>query len=281
MGWLVILLIILGLIFTCSAIAMVVDISRYRRRDAAGFLIAIALCAIAAGFWWLTFYLWTEAFSESTLWYLKLLLIVVLIIAAILSLGGAVIAIGASFDQYGSEKRNTLLAGFGLCVLTIALTLGLVALFAGTETVAAIPGYISSLFMLAANIPWTAWLVSVLTTVILGFAVNGGIRMMVQSAWRSGSEKDDSHRWTDHRGYSYASATRDEVYDHYHGRGSYDSMVKAWSVVGKFFAILVPIVGPLTIGELTGWFAPVSSEGLVLSIVLLFISVGAAIKVRS
>ena len=259
--WRVILGIISLILGLLSAIASVfIVLPEHSPERSKGILSCIALVVLTAALWGLASYLWNPA------------LVILLIILGIASLLGAVIAFIFAFDNSNSKQFLSGLTGAGSLVLSVFLWICVAAYFRGIETLAMIPEFFAIIVALAVSIPWTIWLATVVSTLTLTLIFKFGLSLIDDSTGSSGSEIDRSHSWTDYLGRSYGHATRQEVYDHYHGRGSWYAMIRLWLVIGRLAVILLPAAIPLGVIQLIGWHDFFHADGILLSVVLVIVS---------
>ena len=226
-------------------------------------LVMIALVISIVLLWQGAGYLWKFAWG------------IFLIILGVVSLLAAVLSfVGCVFDDSLSTSTRFLigLVAAGLLILSGFLWFSVVSYFTGIDTLALIPHYFSGMNALAVSIPWTIWLGTIVSTVILTLIFKFGISLMSESVWSSGSELDTLHQWTDYRGIGWGRATRQEVYDYYHGRGSWYSMIGFGIFMGKLAAVFLPVLIPLAVIQLIGWHDFFHADGILLSVVLVIIS---------
>jgi hypothetical protein len=192
----------------------------------------------------------------------RVLFVVVLVLGA---LGSALAGIAALASDEGRKARAL---GVGLVLLACLLSAAVVVFFAGFDSLGTVPRFLTATATAAASIPLGVWAGTVAAAFLLGVLVGGGLRILVGAASAGGSSLDASHRWTDHRGQAYGQATRQEVHDHYHGRGSWYAMMRFWELGSSFAGVAIPIAAPLAVVHLAGWFSVWSRAGVLLAVVL-------------
>jgi hypothetical protein len=220
-------------------------------------------------------------FASIGLWYLTIrylpdlgrLVIVIgrVLLVSLLVLGAA--GAGLAGAAHVAEKKRVL--GAGLFFLALLFATGVVVYFAGFDSLESVPRFFARAGTAASRIPLGIWAGTVAAAFLLGVVLRGGLGMLVGGIAAGGGETDTAHRWTDHRGIAWGKATRSEVYDHYHGRGSWDAMVRGFSLGTSLAAFALPVLGPLAVVHWAGWFRAWSEPGVVLAVALGITSLGA------
>lgn len=202
----------------------------------------------------------------------KVVFIILLCLAAVAATFGGVAI-------FVSDTVRERLFGVGSFLLAVILWAGVAVYFGGFDSLLAVPRFFSVLGSAAASAPLLVWIGTVIGCVILAFVVGGGLSLLVDAASSGGSKLDSSHHWADYKGRAYGRATRKEVYDHYHGRGSWYAMTRFWSLMSTAAGIAIPVAVPLIVVHLAGWYDIWSAGGAVLAVVLSVISLAVTILI--
>jgi hypothetical protein len=231
-------------------------------------VLAILAAGASVGLWYLTIRFLPDT-GRLVVGIGRVLLVAVLILGA---LGSALAGVAALASEEGRKGRAL---GAGGVLLSLLLSASVVVTFAGFDALGAVPRFLGAVGSTAASIPLGVWAATAAAAFLLGVILGGGLAILMGAASGGGSRLDASHRWTDHRGQAYAQATRQEVYDHYHGRGSWYAMMRFWELGSSFAGLAIPVVAPLAVMHVAGWLSVWSRAGILLAVVLGAISVSA------